>query len=399
MLKAPENVRERNGFLAWDAVPCADGYNVHSGEEYRATVSQTEFRIEECGEWSVSAFLKTDNGDSAHTKRSAAVLICPDFQPSHIQRPEFVDQLSLIFDDEFVNGVDANNWRTELLWGDELIINQEEQVYVDTQNGNDPPFDTLASPFSITPAGDLGITARPLSAALQAQTDRRFSSGKICAIDRAFKYGFVEFCVKVPCSGEGTWLGFWLLNRTYYDNAFQKNQAEGNVNGNDKFNFEADFELVYGPGFSGPDCVKNALHYFTGDRNDQTNYDLWTLDSGGFRQVEAHPQSGGNLVSQFNVYPDCSGNQALTLPDECKSFCDDFHTFAFHWEPEFVHFYVDGVLVNCVNDRSLVPDQAMYPILNYAVGGTFPYGNPPQQFAPQNEFPQTLEVRHVKIWQ
>jgi len=394
-LEAPQNVQLCDDELSWDPEPNVTGYNIHRDGKYFATVFKNFFTVPFDADWSVSAFRKRES----HSPRSAPMLLCPPRIPQHdASTPDFVRQMNLIFEDLFESGVDPALWRTELLWGDETIINQEEQVYVDTQNGNLPPFDNVPSPFSTTADGDLSITATPLSAALQASTDRRFGSGKLCAPDHPFRGGYLEFCFRAPCMGDGTWIGMWILNRFYYDNAFQKNLAEngGGSNGNDKFNFETDFELVFGPNNAGAAAVKMAHHYFTGDRNDPNNYHLWSLDSSGFRQVD---QNTGALASQFNVYTDCNGSQALTLPDAEGNFCDGFHTVGLHWEPgQFMDFYVDGALSNCIRDPPLVPDQAMYPIINYAVGGTFPYGTPPSQFAPQGQFPQSLDIRHVKIW-
>ena len=416
MLKIPTDVSLdcSTRRLSWSPVPCADGYNLHQHHEYRATTRDTEFQIPpgaDLNGWAVSAFVKVEQEpdaalapDEAHTPKRDAMILCPapaeptaETHDAGETPPELIAGRSLILDDEFSDGVDPAIWREELLWGDEIIINQEEQVYIDTQNGNDPPFDAIESPFSVTSEGNLGITTTPLPADVQAQTDQNFSSGKICAIDRPFKYGYVEVCVKVPCEGDGLWPAVWLLNRRYYDNAAQKNAAEGNVNGTDKFNPEIDFaEWVYGPNYAGPNEVKNALHYFTGDRNDPNNYKRWSLDGGNFIEFN---QNTGNVDSQFNVYPDCDGINQFQMPGTFKNFCDKFHTVGVDWQPDYLHYYVDGQIVNCITEPSIIPDQEMYLIINQAVGGTFPYGNPPSQLAPQDQYPQTMEIQYARIWQ
>ncbi len=315
--------------------------------------------------------------------------------------PELIEGRSLIFNDQFVNGVDPALWRTELLWTDEVTINKENQLYVDTQNGNDPPFDNLPSPFSTGSDGALNITASPLPPELQnIERNLTLSSGKICAPMHAFRYGYIEWCVRVPCAGLGSWPAVWLLNRFYYDNADQKIAAEPGGTGHDKFNPEIDFEWVYGDGVNGPssgsNAIKHALHYFTGDRNDASNYRLWTIDSGGFRETDANT---GSIITNGNLTTGCNGQPIGLLPDTAGDYCQNYHTFGINWQPDRLEWIVDGVVRQCITDPQLIPDQLMYPIVNYAVGGTFPFGNPPSQQPPLSQFPQTMEIQSVRIWQ
>jgi len=54
------------------------------------------------------------------------------------------------------------------------------------------------------------------------------------------------------------------------------------------------------------------------------------------------------------------------LPDTPITGCSEFHTVAVDWAPEYIHYYVNGILVNCVNQPNIVTDQTMYLLINFA---------------------------------
>lgn len=315
--------------------------------------------------------------------------------PFHVLR-----DYTLALEDTFDQGViDPAKWSTQLIWGAGLTINNEEQYYVDTQS----PSNSYPSPFVHNAAGNLEIVVTPIQTN-KPMTERglpggqNYLSGVIHTRDSlCFTEGYAEVCAKLPPnSAQGSWPATWLLNCFYYTNAFNKNQAENGGVGNDKFNPEIDFmEAVYGPGYQGANCIKNAYHYFTGDRNDPNNYSRWSIDANNFKQVDGYT---GALQSQFNVFPDCANQNVFQMPDTCLTdYSQDFHTFAVDWTREYIHFYVDGVIVNCVNRQNIVSDQAMYLILNYAVGGSFPYGNT-GQLADPNDFPASFEIEYARVY-
>lgn len=72
----------------------------------------------------------------------------------------------------------------------------------------------------------------------------------------------------------------------------------------------------------------------------------------------------------------------------------DFHTYAMEWRPNHVAWFVDGVERARTSSRSLVVQEAMYLILNLAVGGRFQ--DPPND---TTVFPATMEVDYVRVWQ
>ena len=75
-------------------------------------------------------------------------------------------------------------------------------------------------------------------------------------------------------------------------------------------------------------------------------------------------------------------------------FSQDFHTFGVDWQADYVAWYVDGVERARITDRSLICPEAMYPILNLAIGGD--WGGPPDA---TTQFPATMLVDYVRVWQ
>lgn len=71
-----------------------------------------------------------------------------------------------------------------------------------------------------------------------------------------------------------------------------------------------------------------------------------------------------------------------------------FHTIGVDWQPTYVAWYVDGVERARVTDPALICPEAMYPILNVAVGGD--WAGAPDDSTP---FPATMEVDYVRVWQ
>jgi beta-glucanase (GH16 family) len=75
-------------------------------------------------------------------------------------------------------------------------------------------------------------------------------------------------------------------------------------------------------------------------------------------------------------------------------FSGDFHTFGVDWQPDHVAWYIDGVERARTTDARLICREAMYPILNLAVGGAF--AGTPDATTP---FPAVMDVDYVRVWQ
>lgn len=90
-------------------------------------------------------------------------------------------------------------------------------------------------------------------------------------------------------------------------------------------------------------------------------------------------------------------SKSYTLSND--RFDTGFHVFGIEWGPNYINYYVDDVLYNQITPED-VPgewvfnDRPFYIIINMAVGGSF-VGNPNSE----TEFPQTLLVDYVRVYQ
>jgi beta-glucanase (GH16 family) len=64
------------------------------------------------------------------------------------------------------------------------------------------------------------------------------------------------------------------------------------------------------------------------------------------------------------------------------------------WEPDHISWYIDGQLYGTTTNTSLIPAEAMYPIINLAVGGAWG-GNPDAS----TQFPATMDVDYIRVFQ
>ena len=145
-------------------------------------------------------------------------------------------------------------------------------------------------------------------------------------------YGFFEMRAKVP-AGQGLWPAFWMLP------ARQESLPEIDI-----------MEVL------GHDTGLLELHF---------HY----RRSGGSR---------GSVAREVKTRP----------------LSDGWHTYGLDWSPERLVWYLDGEEVWRYSEKSRIPDEPMYMIINLAVGGNWP-GNPDNTTA----FPARLEVDYVRVWQ
>jgi hypothetical protein len=75
-------------------------------------------------------------------------------------------------------------------------------------------------------------------------------------------------------------------------------------------------------------------------------------------------------------------------------FSQDFHTFAVDWQPDHVAWYVDGIERARTTDPSLICPEAMYPILNLAIGGD--WGGASNATTPVRA---AMDVDYIRVWQ
>ena len=222
------------------------------------------------------------------------------------------DQLSLW--DDNLNASDARQgtWRTQYIWPRDVIINKEEQFYIDPRQINLSPFSTSDSTLKITARqtpGDL----------LPYVSSQPYISGVLTS-EKSFsqQYGRFEVRAKVP-EGKGLWSAFWLLPS--FDS-----WPEG---------------VAILPEI---DVMEHLGH--------QANVYHTTLHTNQTGELTSHPYDH----------------------TEAQSLTTDFHVYSVVWTPESVNWYLNGNW-RASHPTPKDFTRPVHFLLNLAVGGTWP-GSP-----------------------
>jgi hypothetical protein len=149
-----------------------------------------------------------------------------------------------------------------------------------------------------------------------------------------FLYGQIEGRIKIP-KGQGIWPAFWLL------------QSNGV--------WPPEIDILEGVD---PSAMYIAQHYHYGTKD---------------TDFTKHEGPG---------YP-TSTDMSL-----------DFHRYSVDWQPDYIRWFIDGVMTQEFTDKKNIPNKPMYILLNLAVGGSWP-GYPTSA----TKFPARMEVDYVKVWQ
>lgn len=220
-----------------------------------------------------------------------------------------LDGYNLVFEDEFTgSSLDDTKWMTKYWWGNDVVINYEEQHYVDIQAQPDFGF----NPFSFD-GDNLTITSiRTPPDLLEKANNHPYLSGVISShATFSFTYGYIEGRAKLSY-GQGLWYAFWLMN-SYYDL--------------DK----PEIDIIESIGHE-QDVVYHTYHFFDEQDNRVT--------------TDAYPTPGIDYTT-------------------------DFHTFGVEWLPGMLIFYVDRIERHRIVDPK-VSQEEMYLLANTALGGWWP---------------------------
>lgn len=213
-----------------------------------------------------------------------------------------------VFSEEFDRmSIDESLWSSRHLWGKDLIINQEQQFYVDILDN--PEFGV--TPFKFN--GDkLTIEATRTPDWLRENSkQQQYLSGVLTTFGKfQMRYGYVEMRAMVP-SGKGLWPAFWLHHANNWGS-----RPEIDI-----------MELLA----ENPRMVYQTYHYY---------------------------DEQGELQS--------SDSYEVPGPD----YSSDFHTYGMLWEPNKITWYVDGVKTH-VYESDKVSNEDMYLLINLALGGTW----------------------------
>lgn len=301
--------------IRWNRDSQASGYNVYRQAEYLDTVFTNEFMdldvYDQDYYYEIQAFEHRQGADTRYypiaTGLTVAARTLGRLDPDRpMPNDELLKDYELVFADEF-NGdsLDASKWNTSFLWGTDLVINGEEQYYVDILKEPDFGFD----PFTFD-GSHLTINTIKTPPELAGKSiGQPYLSGIITSYDAfKFTYGYAEVRAKMT-HGRGYWPAFWLLNAYY--------------GGEDP---EIDIMEFVG---DNQDVVYHTFHYHD--------------ENGKLRSTQSKPTPGIDYTA-------------------------DFHTFAVEWKPGTIIYYVDGVEAHRITDPK-VPREQMYLIANTAVGG------------------------------
>ena len=278
--------------VKWAADRTARGYNVYRGAKYISTVFATEWVDDDT--WDGDLYYEIEAFDFVDDfTRIAKGLTVPvrgtgraDPEANLAGTPQLQDY-QLVFEEEFDgSSLDLATWNTSYLWGDDLVINQEEQHYVDVENEPDFGFD----PFEVAD-GSLTITSIPTPPELAGKANGQpYLSGVITSYDAfKFTYGYAEARARVPY-GKGLWPAFWLLNAYYGDD-------------------DPEIDIMEHIG-DDQDVVYHTYHYYDGDE---------------LRSTKSHPVPG-------------------------VDYTNGFHTYAVDWRPGLIVFYVNGKETHRITD-------------------------------------------------
>lgn len=300
--------------INWVKDPTARGYNFYRGGEYIGTVFEEEYidsdTFDESYYYEVQAFDFDENYNYIARGLTVDVTGSGRINPdAPVPNENILDGYELVFSDEF-NGteLDSSKWVTQYLWGDELVINSEEQHYVDILNKPDFGY----NPFSFD-GESVTISAIPTPDELNEKAfGQKYLSGVFTSYDAfKFTYGYVEARVQLPY-GQGLWPAFWLLNAYYVDD-------------------KPEIDIMEFIGHN-QDVVYHTYHYFDAD--------------GTLRSTHSEPTTGTDWTNGW-------------------------HKFGVEWQPGVLVFYVNDIEVHRIVD-SKVSSQEMYIIANTALGGWWP---------------------------
>lgn len=286
------------------------------------------------------------------------------FRSELARSADYLDNFQLVFSDEFNGGaLDTSKWNTRLLWGPNVVINGEQQYFVDTQNDADFGY----NPFSFT-GTSLKITAQQTPLTLSAAANNQpYLSGALSSHDKfGFTYGYVESRMKV--SGI-----FGALSTFYLYHRFPGDHGP-----------EIDIMEFLGYNQFGDEDAFQTYHY----------RDAEYADNGIIRSSPTMTQRN-NTGARYS---------------------DDFHTYGVLWEPGLVVWYIDGVEIKRLHGPQI--SRRQMNLVTYLVTGSV-WAPTPNQYSVSDDaverrtddvvdlpfqleadgLPIELEIDYVRVYQ
>ncbi|MEE9332930.1 MAG: family 16 glycosylhydrolase [Granulosicoccaceae bacterium] len=267
----------------------------------------------------------------------------------------FLDQFDMVFAEEFDGSViDSTKWNTRLTWGDNRIINGEQQYFVSTQAEGTISYD----PFNLT-GSSLIIESIPtpedvvdLLPAVCREDDPTgnercaFLSGALSSHDLfGMTYGYVEGRMRVG-SEAGMLSSFYLYHRYRGEGLFSHAP-------------EIDVIEYLGENPFGDEDAFQTYHY-----DDIMDASIRSAPTMAYEKPE------GDLYS------------------------DDFHTYGVLWEPQLVIWYIDGREIKRMTGPQ-VGRQQMNIVLYLVSGSAWA----PTPDVTADIYPLQFEVDYIRAYQ
>jgi len=252
------------------------------------------------------------------------------------QFPDDMESYSLVWSDEFEGTIiDESKWSYDL--GDGCQLGPDLCGW----GNNELQFYTDRTDNAYIENGKLIIKAKR---EVPSFNGRQYTSARLVTKNKGdWKYGRIDVRAKLPI-GRGLWPAIWMLPTESKYGIWPKS---------------GEIDIMEYVGHI-PDEIFGTIHY---------GHDFWRYNSQIYKLKEGR-------------------------------FSDNFHTYSVLWNEQCIQFLMDGKKVGEPNTRSTtLPttypfDQLFHIILNVAVGGNLP-GNPDGS----TQFPQTLEVDFVRVYQ
>jgi len=217
-----------------------------------------------------------------------------------------------------------------MAWGPDLVINNELQYYVDTTANPDAAFD----PFQFDGEAVVITAVKTPQAMADSTNGQEYVSGALTTTNKLdITYGYIEARVDLP-AGTGLWPAMWMVSSEFKDLKPQLFMMEYNG------------------------ANENSVYH---------NYNF-TDENGDLRSAQQHEVTVENAS-------------------------DGWQTIGVRWSVGELVYYVNGVPTFKVEGDS-VSAQAMYLILNMAVGGTW-VGEPDST----TPVPAEFKVDYVRVYQ
>ena len=265
----------------------------------------------------------------------------------------FLDKFRLVFEDDFDGpGIDADRWNTQLVWGDEVVINSEQQYFVNTQRTPDFGYDPFRLENSIltieaipTPDALTGNLPETCNLVNEFRPPCQFLSGALSTHDKFnLTFGYVEASMKTG-DIDGALSSFYLYHR-----------------------FPGEGVERHGPEI---DIVEYLGENPFGDEDAFQTYHFNDVNTGITRS-------------------------SPTMNDENPDgslYSDEFHTYGVLWEPQLIIWYIDGREIRRLSGPQ-VGARAMN-IVTYLVAGSA-WAPTPDAAGP---FPLQLQIDYIRAYQ